>query len=167
MNRIDACRPAAVLVAMTLAWSGAATPVRAQSEEADREAVLSVLDRLFDGMRMSDSAMVGSVFHPSAQLIGTAQRDGSPVVSFIPIQRFVTAVGNATGEWNEPYWDPIVQIRDNLATVWTDYAFYLDGEFSHCGVDAFMLARTEAGWKIVSLADTRQADGCELPPQRD
>ena len=62
-------------------------------------------------------------------------------------------------------WDPVVQIRDNLATVWVKYAFYLDGEFLHCGVDAFMLARTNDGWKIVSLADTSQKENCEMPPE--
>ena len=167
MNRIGFGRRVGMLAAITLACTGQVSTASAQADEAGREAVLSVLDRLFDGMRMGDSAMVGSVFHPSAQLIGTAERDGAPVVSVIPSDRFVTAVGNATGEWDEPYWDSIVQIRDNLATVWTKYSFYLDGKFSHCGVDAFMLARTEAGWKIISLADTRQSDGCELPPGRN
>jgi hypothetical protein len=71
-----------------------------------------------------------------------------------------------TEVWDEPVWDPVVQVRDNLATVWIKYAFYLDGEFSHCGVDAFMMARTGDGWKIIALADTFQQEDCELPPER-
>jgi hypothetical protein len=51
-----------------------------------------------------------------------------------------------------------------LAMVWTGYAFYAGPRFSHCGVDAIMLGRTTAGWRILSLADTRQRTGC--PEQR-
>ena len=37
-------------------------------------------------------------------------------------------------------------------------------QFSHCGVDAFQLAKYQEGWKVVTLADTRQREGC---PKRD
>jgi hypothetical protein len=36
----------------------------------------------------------------------------------------------------------------------------VDGEFSHCGVDAFILVLTEDGWRILSIADTRTTEGC-------
>jgi hypothetical protein len=48
--------------------------------------------------------------------------------------------------------------------VWTPYAFYYDGNFSHCGVDSFQLARTAEGWKVVQIADTRRTQGCPTPP---
>ena len=89
-----------------------------------------------------------------------------PAARVNPATDFIDAVRNGSGEWDEPYWNPVVRIRDNLATVWVDYAFYLDGEFSHCGVDAFILARGPDGWRIAALADTRQREDCELPPDR-
>lgn len=122
--------------------------------------VLAVVQRLFDGMRAADSTAVRSVFHESSRLFSTGERDGTPAVNVIPADRFVAAVGGATGQWDERIWDTHVRIDDNLASVWTQYAFYLNGEFSHCGVDAFTLAKTAEGWKIVSLADTRRQEGC-------
>ncbi len=115
-------------------------------------------------MRARDSAVVRSVFHPEARLLATGEREGVPTVQVVPADGFVTAIGSGDEEWDEPFWDPIVQVQDNLATVWTKYAFFRAGTFSHCGVDTFILVRTEDGWRIVSIADTRQREGCEPPP---
>lgn len=139
-------------------------PAFVGAQESEEEAVLAAVERLFEGMRTADSALVRSAFHPDAVLIGTEDREGNPATRVNPIDGFVRAVGGATGEWHEPFWDWELQIEENLASVWTRYAFYFNGEFSHCGVDAFLLARSEDGWKIVSLADTRQREGCPEPP---
>ena len=37
--------------------------------------------------------------------------------------------------------------------------------FSHCGVDAFQLVKTAAGWKIFQLSDTRRKEKCEIPEE--
>jgi hypothetical protein len=57
-------------------------------------------------------------------------------------------------------------VRGTLATVWAEYDFHFGTTFSHCGVDAVQLLRTAAGWKIVSIADTYETEGCarRTPP---
>jgi hypothetical protein len=133
----------------------------AQSATSDSSAVMTVVHKLFDGMRTHDSAMVRSVFAPGAHLISTGVRNGSPVIQDEAIDGFISAVGKpSTDVWDERIHDPVVQIDGGLATVWVQYAFYLNDKFSHCGVDAFMLAKGAAGWTIVSLADTRRREGC-------
>ena len=62
--------------------------------------------------------------------------------------------------WDERLRGTTVHVDGPLAAVWTGYAFYAGTRFSHCGVDAFQLARTADGWRIVSIADTRQRTGC-------
>ena len=58
----------------------------------------------------------------------------------------------------------IVHIDGTLATVWAEYSFYVGPTLSHCGVDAFQLAKDADGWKIISIADTRRRAGCvEIP----
>ena len=47
--------------------------------------------------------------------------------------------------------------------VWTRYDFYIDSEFSHCGTDAWIMLRTDQGWRIASLAWTSEQD-CEPGP---
>lgn len=140
--------------------------VMAHGPEEDVQAVLAVVQRLFDGMRANDGAMVRSTFAEGALLISTEDRTGAPAVRYIPVERFADAVDAATTPWDEPIWDTMVHVQEHLAMVWTKYAFYLGEELRHCGVDAFLLGRTPDGWKITALSDTRQTEGCETPPGR-
>ena len=58
---------------------------------------------------------------------------------------------------------PEVRIADDLASVWAPYVFHVGEKLSHCGEDAFQLARTDRGWpgwKIVAVAYTRRTEGC-------
>jgi len=139
--------------------------VRAQTS-GDEEAVLAVLERLFNGMRTHDGDLLRSVFADGAVLIRTEGREGEPATTIGPVTGFIDAISSATAELDEPIWDPIIQIQDHLATVWAKFAFYLDGDFSHCGIDTVILARSPDGWKIAALADTRETENCELPPGR-
>jgi reactive intermediate/imine deaminase len=146
-------------VAALVAWplSGAA---RAQSPD-ERASVLRVVTRLFDGMRAGDSAMVRSVFHPKAQLATAIVRQGSAIVEVDDLDKFIQAVGTTHTEvWDERLSNTAVHLDGTLASVWTDYSFYLGNKFSHCGVDAFHLAKAGNEWQIVGLADTRRRQGC-------
>ena len=143
--------------------------LRAQSgapaDTASERAVMAVVTALFDGMRAGDSAKVRAAFHPRAQMTTALVRDGQPVVLVDTLDKFVKAVGTPHAEtWDERLRDTVVHVDGPLAVVWTGYAFYRGTTFSHCGIDAFQLARTTAGWRIVSIADTRQRTGC--PEQR-
>ncbi|HXG45727.1 MAG TPA: nuclear transport factor 2 family protein [Gemmatimonadales bacterium] len=137
-------------------------PVLHAQAPDDRLEVLAVIRRLFDAMRAGDSAMVRSVFHPKARLASALIRQGVPVVQVEDdLEGFVRAVGTPHAEvWDERTRHEQVLLDGTLAVVWAEYTFYLGDKFSHCGVDAFQLAKGPAGWQIVALADTRRRDGC-------
>lgn len=149
-----------LMLTAVLILAGAA-PVAAQAPDADKAAVLAVVKRLFDGMRAGDSAMVRSVFHPQALLSTALVRQGKAVVETEGIEGFVSAVGTPhTDVWDERTRNEQVLLDGTLASVWVEYSFYAGTRFSHCGVDAFQLAKDGADWKIVALADTRRRTGC-------
>jgi hypothetical protein len=141
--------------------------VRAQAPaKDDRESVLAVVKQLFDGMRARDAAAIRALFHPSARLFSSSVRDGKPEISVIPVEKFVAAVGRPGPELNdERTRNEVVHVDGTFASVWAEYAFYRGSTFSHCGVDAFHLAKDADGWKIVSLADTRRTEPCEGWPR--
>lgn len=131
-------------------------------EHSDADAVMAVVNRLFDGMRARDGEMVASVFHAEARLVTTSLTpDGAPSASVQPIEGFVDAVGQGGDPWDEPLFGTEVRVDGPLADVWTFYRFYRGNEFSHCGHNSIQLVRTGEGWKIVSIADTRRTEGCE------
>ena len=78
------------------------------------------------------------------------------------IEQFLDAIANRPQEqqWEERLLDYQIQIDGNLAHVWTPYEFWLNATFSHCGANAFTLGKTNEGWKILHLIDSRRRADC-------
>ncbi|HKY61519.1 MAG TPA: nuclear transport factor 2 family protein [Gemmatimonadota bacterium] len=156
--------PAVTAALAAAALTVLAHPVHAQPSPADETEVLAVVEALFDGMRAADSSAVRSTLHPEARLVSVADGEGGPALRAEAMDGFIAAVGSPHEEtWDERIWEPEVRIDGRLATVWVPYAFYLGATFSHCGIDAFQLYRSEDGWQIFQIADTRRREGCEIP----
>lgn len=133
----------------------------------DKNEIMKVVNNVFEAMRTSDSTLLKSCFIENPKTY-TVLRNKEGVTQFRTddFQRFINAVGKEKEDvWNEPIWNEKVQVDDDLASVWVDYAFYLNDKFSHCGVDAFHLVRLDGAWKIFNLVDTRRREGCEIPDQ--
>ncbi len=132
-----------------------------QTTDQETTQVMQVVDRLFEGMKQGDIAMVRPLFHPEARLMTATEKDGKAKLSTAPISRFVEAVGSPHEKvWDEQIKDPIVRIDGRMATVWTPYRFYLGKAFSHCGVNAFQLFKSKQGWQIIQITDTRREGDC-------
>jgi cyanophycinase len=127
---------------------------------ADERAVVGTVQRLFDAMRAADSAAVRRLFHPQARLLVPGAAEGRPTVAVTSLDEFVRAVAGSNRRYDERMRDPEVRVDANLATLWAPYEFHLGGELSHCGIDAFQLARTAEGWQILQIAYTRRTEGC-------
>jgi hypothetical protein len=132
----------------------------------DHSRVMEPINQLFDGMRTGDSAMVHKVFHRPARMVSVKMESATRLGSLKEdgLAGFLKAIGTPHSDvWNEVIWDPVVQVDGAFAQVWAPYAFYVGKQFSHCGVDAFQLVNTEAGWKIFQLTDTRRKEKCDVP----
>jgi len=57
--------------------------------------------------------------------------------------------------------DPVVAVDGDIAMVWGEYVFRINGQISHCGVDHFDLVRRDGAWKIVNLTWTQRVTGCD------
>lgn len=130
-------------------------------------AVREIIDRIFDAMREGDAVKLRTAFHPQARLLTITERDGKTMLHEGSIEDFAKAVGEPhDAVWDERIWNVRIDIDGNLAAAWMDYGFWLGETFSHCGVDAMQLLRTEKGWQVFQLVDTRRAKGCDLPAER-
>ncbi len=153
----------AAATATTASAQSAAAPSAQDRKQAEAE-VLAVVNRLWEAMRTNDSTMARSVFDSTAQSVSILDRNGARSVRWSRVDNFVRAIGNAKEPWIERMVAPDVRIDGNLASVWTWYDFSVGGKVSHCGYDSIELARLNAGWKIIYIADTRQTTGCDKPP---
>lgn len=140
------------------AWCSTKCSVPAQS--TDETAVLATVERVFQGMRTADSAMVRSAFAEGARFAGL---DSAGAIRYASLDGWIRAIAKSAGRWEEPLYDVQVRVDETVAQVWAPYTFYLDKQVRHCGIDAFELLRTAAGWKITQISDTQRRQGCPDP----
>ena len=123
-----------------------------------------LIDTFFEGFHKGDTLIMKSVMVENLpnQTVFT-NKEGKANVIDGNISEFLKAIANRPADqvWEEKLLDYKVQIDGNLAHVWTPYEFWFNGNFSHCGANAFTLAKTEEGWKIVHLIDSRRKEGCK------
>jgi hypothetical protein len=61
--------------------------------------------------------------------------------------------------------EPTVLVSGPVAMVWYPYDIYIDGNWSHCGVDIFNLVRTNEGWRFSSMSwSVEQPPACKAHP---
>ena len=157
---------ALVLVLLTLSGSllGVASVVEAQGAEAqgnEERAVIEAAQAVFDAMEALDpeafrDSMVPEGFHLAVgfETTGRSTRD-----------EFATRLADQTRPMYECMWDPEVRIDGPVATLWAPYDFYNGAELSHCGTDAFQLAKSRRGWKVVLISYTvRMPPDCNTHP---
>lgn len=132
------------------------------SAQSGEDSVKSVINIMFEGMKTSNPAKFKSTFADSAllQTIAT-NKEGNVIVVNENLQEFISFISKQpAGSADERITFEIVKIDGPLAIAWTPYKFYLNGQFSHCGVNSFQLVRLNGKWKIQYIIDTRRRQGC-------
>lgn len=136
-------------------------PAGALAQE-DEAAVRAHVAQLFDAMRDYDAEGVRTHFHETASLYSVSRDAAGAVrVATSSVEQFATAVGGEHPVYDERLGPIEVRIDADLATAYMPYAFYVGDRFSHCGVNAFHLVRTDDGWRTIHITDTRRADDCD------
>ena len=134
--------------------------------DADRAAILTTVQSLFDALGERDTELLTAILHPDI-LMRSVERsaEGERSASTSTLEGMVARLEADGPRMTERMWDPEVRISGDLATVWTPYDFYVGEDLSHCGADAFILMREGGDWQITSLSWTRlQPPECELHP---
>ena len=127
------------------------------------DSVKAAVSRFFTAMKNSDGRGIINSFTDSA-ILQTIIRDknGNNVIKTEKIIEFANVVTTMPKDAaDERISFDMVKVDGPLATVWTPYKFYFNGQFSHCGVNSFQLVRLNGQWKIQFLIDTRRKQPCE------
>lgn len=129
-----------------------------QAQISEENLIKTAVNSLFEGMRTSDSVKINQVFSKTA-ILQTIRKDGE--VKNENVKAFIASISKVQkGALDERITFSNILIDGNLASVWTPYEFYYQGKFSHCGVNSFQLVKTDNGWKIQYIIDTRRQDNC-------
>jgi len=133
------------------------------AQSADHVAVIAVADSALAAISRSDFIALTDLMVDEATVIATSVRNGVPEARVTTRAQWRSRT--AGQRLTERGWNPTVQLQAGIATVWYPYDFYIDGQWSHCGVDTFTLVKRGDRWLIVTLAYTiEQPPACERHP---
>ena len=124
-----------------------------QQKSSDEDQIKAVILKTFSAMKAVDTVALKSCFTTNALLNVSQLRPEGTIVREVPISKFVQSVlSRKQGDMDERVlsWGPIL-IDHEIATAWVPYEFYLNGKFSHKGVDVFLLVKTGNEFKIQTL----------------
>jgi hypothetical protein len=141
---------------------GLAAPAGAQ-DASQEDAVLAVVEASLEAISGEDmAAFAGYLLDETITIAVTADGETGQY-SALTVDFWREMLPSA--DFVERGFDPEVRVSGPVATVWLPYDFYIDGELSHCGIDAFTLVNTPDGWRISGLTFTRQQPpACLLHP---
>ena len=130
------------------------------AQEQDGSAATPV-QQLFNAMASHNAEAAKALFTPGATLT-SLRADGT--VSTTPAEQFAEHIAVAKDALLERTWKPKIMEQGNIASYWAEYDFHLNDKFHHCGIDAVLLLKTPAGWKISSISYTSVTQGCSPSP---
>ena len=124
------------------------------AQNTSEKEIIKPIENLFNAMKSADSLGVKNAFSGSAimQTFGKNQE-----IRTDKVEDFAKQVGaSQAGDLDERFTISEILVDGNMASVWVPYQFYYKGNFSHCGVNSFQLAKINNEWKIQYIIDTRR-----------
>ena len=124
------------------------------AQNTSEKEIIKPIENLFNAMKSADSLGVKNAFSGSAimQTFGKNQE-----IRTDKVEDFAKQVGaSQAGDLDERFTISKILVDGNMASVWVPYQFYYKGNFSHCGVNSFQLAKFNNEWKIQYIIDTRR-----------
>jgi hypothetical protein len=131
---------------------------------AEDQAVMQPINALLAGFAARSAPMV------AAQLLAggsattvTELADGTRRVQRRPWSDVLARFQPGPERFEERLTNPAIDSDGNVAVVWGNYVFLVNGKVDHCGVDHFQLMRENGSWKIADVSWSERVSGC--PPQ--
>lgn len=136
-----------------------ANPPSTATAQTARKDVLAAVDGFMRGLQTKDTALVAQ--HIDSLTRMTLPRTGQNGVRLVALRApdLIRMVATQPAS-DERIRNPVVQVDGDAATVWAEYQSRRDGAVTHCGYDAFQLARLGGKWKVINIIDSFRQTGC-------
>ena len=127
------------------------------------DSIKAVINKMFTGMKNSDTAMVKECFTETAVLQTFGKnKEGKTIITTDTPSDFAKIIATIpAGAADEQIVFKDLKIDGPMAAVWTPFKLYFNGKFYSCGVNSFQLVRLNNEWKIQYILDTRRKSNCE------
>lgn len=129
----------------------------------EKQAVKQVIETFFDGFHKQDSIIMKSTIADDVVLQTTGRnREGKTMFRTEEFSKLITSITSIPDSisFQEKLTSFSIQVDRTMANAWVGYEFWLNDNFSHCGINSFQLINFDGEWKIIYLIDTRGRAGC-------
>jgi hypothetical protein len=131
---------------------------------SQKDDIKNTINTFFEGLHNGDTTLVNKVVSKKLQL-QTVIENAIGEIRLLETSKsqFLKMISSKkpTDKWFEKIQSFEIRIDENLASVWTPYKFYLNDNFSHCGVNSFQLFNNNGTWEIIYIIDTRRKEMCK------
>lgn len=138
--------------------------VATADDNAERAAVMHVIDTFFIGMTAKDIEGMQEIMTEDGVLYGYRETADGHTMFSVTHADYLQNLANSEGVPVERIWNPEIDIRDRIAVVWTPYDFHNSGIFSHCGMNTFSMRKGDNGWEITGVVFSVQTENCDESP---
>jgi ketosteroid isomerase-like protein len=129
----------------------------------EEKAAIAVAGSALAAITQGDMTALTDLMLPEAVMFPTSTRDGA--TRYRVRTRAEQRAAPVTRRVTERGFRPEARVSGPVAMVWYPYDLYLDGQWSHCGVDVFTLIRTDGRWRIATMSwSAEQPPACEKHP---
>lgn len=133
------------------------------AQDAEKEAVKKVVEGFFEAFHKQDSLGMKSFVGDNVVLQTTGRnKEGKTMLRTTPIGKLYASIvsipDSVSFEEKLTSWN--IQVDRTMANAWVGYEFWLNGNFSHCGINSFQMVDFDGEWKIIYLIDTRGREEC-------
>ena len=117
----------------------------------DEREILAVVQAFFDVIASKNIEVARDLVLADGSVHSVRRSGGHRIVRALSFAQSLERLPNRETRMREAFLGrPTVLVDGDIAVVFGRYAFDLDGERSHTGIDAFAVARTDDGWRLAS-----------------
>ncbi len=130
------------------------------SQKNDEDAIKETIELFFESLEKQDSILLVNSTELDGQIWRVNHFNEQSVVDMRDVREDLSSL-NTSNNFKEIPHSYDIKVHRDMAIAWVPYEFWVDGKFSHCGVDVFTLIKNNNIWKIASTAYTVEKDGCD------
>lgn len=133
------------------------------AQDSDEESVKKVVEGFFEAFHKQDSVAMKSYVADNVVLQTTGRnKEGKTMFRSTPIEKLYESIVSIPDSvsFQEKLTSWSIQVDRTMANAWVGYEFWLNDNFSHCGINSFQMVNFDGEWKIIYLIDTRGKAGC-------
>ena len=147
------------IIALLFSFISVAQKTANTSKSEEKKAIIQVIDDFFTSLHTQDTVLYKSTLLDVGQ-IWVVNNSTEKRELFMRFFKDDTDTFDPEVIFKEIPLSYDISVHNGIALAWVPYEFYINGEFSHCGIDIFTLAEIKENWKILNASYTKDIEGC-------